>query len=168
MADYAATIDEYLTISVHMLGGFEGLPLAIRDGGSDIDLSTAALFFEIPAVGFRRALTFDVSTPRKRFLPPITRAECATVPVGGADYVVWDEDAPDYRVDLFSGRFERYARGPGRSFVNAIGQTIIVNRALARPVIVHRTVLARAQEVVPPPAFIPALRFNDARNSMYL
>lgn len=108
MADYPELIDDDLTINVHKLGGFPGLPFAIREGGGEADISATPIYFEIPSIAFRRALDPHPTNPRRRMLPKMTPAECAAVPADGALYVVWDESDATCKVDLISGRFERY------------------------------------------------------------
>ncbi len=104
---YPDPIDLDGNINVHMLGGFGGAPVQIREGGRVINISALLLFFEIPQIGFRRALGSHPTDSMARMLPKMTAAECAAIPESGANYIIWDETGGE-RLDLWGGRFQRY------------------------------------------------------------
>ena len=104
---YPEPLDDDGNINVHALGSFAGAPFAVREDGRIVDISATPLFFEIPVINFRRAFAPHPTDAKARWFPPMTKAECAAVPMDGAAYVIFDETGGG-RADLFGALFMRY------------------------------------------------------------
>ncbi len=103
---YPDVIDDDGTLAIHSDGAFAGAPVFVREGGVIADLSGTPLFFEIPALGFRRALAVHPTDTKGRWIPALTKAECAPIP-DGARWVIFDESSGQ-PVDLFGASIRRY------------------------------------------------------------
>jgi hypothetical protein len=103
---YPDVIEEDGSLAIHSDGAFAGAPLFVREGGVITDLSTTPLFFEIPAIGFRRVLAAHPTDTKGRWIPALTKAECASIP-NGAKWVIFDESSGQ-PVDLYGATIRRY------------------------------------------------------------
>lgn len=103
---YPDVIDDEGTLAIHADGAFAGAPVFIREGGVIADLAAVPLYFEIPAIGFRRALSTHPTDPKGRMIPALTKAECAAI-ADGMRWVIFDETSGQ-PIDLFGSTFRRY------------------------------------------------------------
>lgn len=94
-------------IHIHAAGSFVGAPFMMREAGKVIDISVMPLFFEIPAINFRRAFTAHPTDAKARWMPAMTKAECANIADGMA-YIIFDESSGQ-PVDIFGGKVRRYS-----------------------------------------------------------
>jgi hypothetical protein len=104
---YPEPLDDEGNIHIHVGGAFAGHPFAMRHaGGKVIDISGTPLFFEVPAAGLRKALTAHPSDPKARWIPALTKAECASIPEGAA-YVIFNEESGQ-PIPEFGAKVKKY------------------------------------------------------------
>jgi hypothetical protein len=104
---YPEALDDQGNIHIRLDGSFAGAPFLMRDAGRVIDISGTPLFFEIPALGFRRAFATHPADAKARWFPALTKVECDAISDGMA-YVIWDESGGN-RLDVFGAKIRRYS-----------------------------------------------------------